>query len=106
MNQTTIIPLHAKSASTNTQPVPTHAAPPLTFSPPILKLHAPQGWHLEMDNPDDDLTFKGVVFNEMKGVYSSPDSMFYRWGWTAIFPARLMPPFCLQPRRSADQPTN
>jgi Zn-dependent M16 (insulinase) family peptidase len=24
------------------------------------------------------MTYKGVVFNEMKGVYSSPDSVFYR----------------------------
>lgn len=37
-----------------------------------------EGWHLELDDPSDPLTYKGVVFNEMKGVYSSPDSMFYR----------------------------
>lgn len=37
-----------------------------------------EGWHLELDDPKDPLTYKGVVFNEMKGVYSSPDSMFYR----------------------------
>jgi Zn-dependent M16 (insulinase) family peptidase len=37
-----------------------------------------EGWHLELDDPADPLTYKGVVFNEMKGVYSSPDSMFYR----------------------------
>jgi Zn-dependent M16 (insulinase) family peptidase len=39
-----------------------------------------EGWHLELDDLKDPLTFKGVVFNEMKGVYSSPDSMFYRCG--------------------------
>jgi Zn-dependent M16 (insulinase) family peptidase len=39
---------------------------------------AQEGWHLELDDPSDPLTYKGVVFNEMKGVYSSPDSMFYR----------------------------
>ena len=38
----------------------------------------PQGWHYELDAPGEALSFKGVVFNEMKGVYSSPDSMFYR----------------------------
>jgi hypothetical protein len=32
------------------------------------------------------LTYKGVVFNEMKGVYSSPDSMFYRTVQRALFP--------------------
>jgi hypothetical protein len=37
-----------------------------------------EGWHLELDDPADPLTYKGVVFNEMKGVYSSPDSHFYR----------------------------
>jgi hypothetical protein len=40
--------------------------------------HTQEGWHLELDDPSDPLTYKGVVFNEMKGVYSSPDSMFYR----------------------------
>jgi Zn-dependent M16 (insulinase) family peptidase len=38
-----------------------------------------EGWHLELDDTKDPLTYKGVVFNEMKGVYSSPDSMFYRY---------------------------
>ena len=35
----------------------------------------------------DDLAFKGVVFNEMKGVYSSPDSMNARATQHALFPA-------------------
>ncbi len=34
-----------------------------------------EGWHYELDNPQDPLTFKGVVFNEMKGAYSQPDSV-------------------------------
>ena len=34
----------------------------------------------------DDLSFKGVVFNEMKGVYSSPDSMNSRATQHALFP--------------------
>lgn len=45
-----------------------------------------EGWHLELEDPKDDLSFKGVVFNEMKGVYSSPDSMFYRTVQRALFP--------------------
>lgn len=45
-----------------------------------------EGWHLELDDPSDPLTYKGVVFNEMKGVYSSPDSMFYRVVQQALFP--------------------
>lgn len=52
---------------------------PLHFFNNPLTCTAPQGWHYELDTPEDELAFKGVVFHEMKGVYSSPDSMFYRW---------------------------
>jgi Zn-dependent M16 (insulinase) family peptidase len=31
-----------------------------------------EGWHYELENPVEPLTYKGVVYNEMKGVYSSP----------------------------------
>ena len=31
-----------------------------------------EGWHYEVD--DSDISYKGVVFNEMKGVFSSPES--------------------------------
>ncbi|MCP4717417.1 MAG: peptidase M16, partial [Deltaproteobacteria bacterium] len=34
-----------------------------------------EGWHYEQDGPDDQTAYKGVVFNEMKGAYSSPDSL-------------------------------
>lgn len=34
-----------------------------------------EGWHYEANNLKDELTFKGVVFNEMKGAYSSPDDL-------------------------------
>jgi len=46
-----------------------------------------EGWHYEMDSPDPaGLSFKGVVFNEMKGVYSSPDSVLGRVCQQALFP--------------------
>jgi len=32
-----------------------------------------EGWHLETENDDAPLTYKGVVFNEMKAAYSTPD---------------------------------
>src|SRR5262245_33943694 len=32
-----------------------------------------EGWHYELDAIDEPLVYKGVVFNEMKGSYSSPD---------------------------------
>ena len=34
-----------------------------------------EGWHYELDSVDDELTYKGVVYNEMKGVFSSADSI-------------------------------
>lgn len=50
------------------------------------KIFAQEGWHLELDDPSDPLSFKGVVFNEMKGVYSSPDSVNGRVTQRALFP--------------------
>lgn len=37
-----------------------------------------EGWHYELLAEDEPLRFKGVVFNEMKGVYSSPEANLYR----------------------------
>ena len=37
-----------------------------------------EGWHYELDSPEDELKFNGVVYNEMKGVFSSPDSLMER----------------------------
>lgn len=37
-----------------------------------------EGWHYELDSVDGDLKYNGVVYNEMKGVYSSPESIMYR----------------------------
>jgi Zn-dependent M16 (insulinase) family peptidase len=45
-----------------------------------------EGWHYELETIDDLLTFKGVVFNEMKGAYSSPDNLLYRQSRRALFP--------------------
>jgi Zn-dependent M16 (insulinase) family peptidase len=45
-----------------------------------------EGWHYEMESPDDTLKFKGVVYNEMKGVYSSPDSLLAEASQQSLFP--------------------
>lgn len=45
-----------------------------------------EGWHYELDNADGPLTRKGVVFNEMKGAYSSPDSLLYEYSQRELFP--------------------
>jgi Zn-dependent M16 (insulinase) family peptidase len=34
-----------------------------------------EGWHYELESPDQEMIFKGVVFNEMKGAFSSPDDI-------------------------------
>lgn len=34
-----------------------------------------EGWHYELNDPDGELKIRGVVYNEMKGAYSSPDAL-------------------------------
>ncbi len=48
-----------------------------------------EGWHIETDGSDAPWQFKGVVFNEMKGVYSSPDSVLMEECQHAVFPDML-----------------
>lgn len=36
---------------------------------------AQEGWHYHLENKEDELIYKGVVYNEMKGVYSSIDEV-------------------------------
>jgi presequence protease len=45
-----------------------------------------EGWHYELADGKDPLTIKGVVYNEMKGVYSSPDSLINEYSQRSIFP--------------------
>lgn len=45
-----------------------------------------EGWRYELARKGEPLTFGGVVFNEMKGAYSSPDSVLYRYSQQALFP--------------------
>jgi Zn-dependent M16 (insulinase) family peptidase len=45
-----------------------------------------EGWHYELESVDAPLKYKGVVFNEMKGAYSSPDGLLYRHSQQALFP--------------------
>lgn len=57
---------------------------PRAINDPMV--HAQEGWHLELESKDDPLTYKGVVYNEMKGVYSSPDSLLMRASQRSLFP--------------------
>ncbi|QHI69692.1 insulinase family protein [Tichowtungia aerotolerans] len=45
-----------------------------------------EGWHYELEGPDAPLTCKGVVYNEMKGAYSSPDSLLLERSQQSLFP--------------------
>jgi presequence protease len=45
-----------------------------------------EGWHYELDGPDAPLAYKGVVFNEMKGNYSSPDNMLRELSQQSLYP--------------------
>ncbi|MEO8758612.1 MAG: insulinase family protein [Devosia sp.] len=45
-----------------------------------------EGWHYEADGTQMPLSFKGVVFNEMKGVYSSPASVLGKLSQQSLYP--------------------
>ncbi|MDO4938337.1 MAG: insulinase family protein [Lachnospiraceae bacterium] len=42
------------------------------------KIFRQEGWHYELDDPEGELSYNGVVYNEMKGVYSSADGLLER----------------------------
>ena len=37
-----------------------------------------EGWHYDLEDAEDELTINGVVYNEMKGAFSSPDDVLDR----------------------------
>lgn len=45
-----------------------------------------EGWHYELDSVDGELTYNGVVYNEMKGAFSSPEQVVMRASNHALFP--------------------
>jgi len=45
-----------------------------------------EGWHYELEKKEAEMVFKGVVFNEMKGAYSSPDSVLSEYSLQSLFP--------------------
>src|SRR5215475_2222688 len=45
-----------------------------------------EGWHYELHAVDGPLNYKGVVFNEMKGNYSSPDGMLRELSQQSLYP--------------------
>lgn len=45
-----------------------------------------EGWHYELDSPEGELSCNGVVYNEMKGMYASPDTLIDSALTRALFP--------------------
>ncbi len=45
-----------------------------------------EGWHYELDEETDELTINGVVYNEMKGAFSSPDDVLEREVMNSLYP--------------------
>ena len=45
-----------------------------------------EGWSYKLDDPDGELTYNGVVYNEMKGAFSSPESVLDRVVLNTLFP--------------------
>lgn len=59
------------------------------FYPNIYKyeeIFKQEGWHYELDSPEGELTYNGVVYNEMKGVFSSEESVLERFLMNSLFP--------------------
>ncbi len=45
-----------------------------------------EGWSYVLEKPEDELTYNGVVYNEMKGVFSSSDDVLEREIMNSLFP--------------------
>ncbi|MCI8506700.1 MAG: insulinase family protein [Lachnospiraceae bacterium] len=64
------------------------------FHPNIYKnekIFMQEGWHYELEKEEGPLTVNGVVYNEMKGAFSSPDSLLDRYIRKSLFPDT---PYC------------
>lgn len=59
------------------------------FYPNIYKkeeIFKQEGWHYELEDTEGEITYNGVVYNEMKGVFSSPEQKLYRVIQESLFP--------------------
>jgi Zn-dependent M16 (insulinase) family peptidase len=45
-----------------------------------------EGWHYELEDKNAPLVYKGVVFNEMKGVFQSPDAVLRNLSQLSLYP--------------------
>jgi len=57
------------------------------FYPRITRdIFAQEGWHTEFSDQSGELVYKGVVYNEMKGAYSSPEGLLHEYSQQTLFP--------------------
>ena len=59
------------------------------FYPNIYKnknIFLQEGWHYELSGKDGELTYNGVVYNEMKGAFSAPEQILIRKITQSLFP--------------------
>lgn len=59
------------------------------FYPNIYKrkeIFYQEGWHYELEQEEDDLKYNGVVYNEMKGAFSSPEQQLFRTIQNSLYP--------------------
>lgn len=45
-----------------------------------------EGWSYQLESKEDKLTYNGVVYNEMKGAFSSPEDVLTRMILNTLFP--------------------
>jgi hypothetical protein len=57
--------------------------PNIYHRPEILKQ---EGWHYDLESLEGPITYKGVVYNEMKGAFSSPEQVMFRKIQASLFP--------------------
>lgn len=50
------------------------------------KIFQQEGWHYEMEDENSPITLNGVVYNEMKGAFSSPDEIHDREVMNSLYP--------------------
>ncbi len=59
------------------------------FYPNIYKkeeIFRQEGWHYELEDEESELEYNGVVYNEMKGAFSSPEQLLFRLIQQTMFP--------------------
>lgn len=50
------------------------------------KIFMQEGWHYELESSEAPVIYNGVVYNEMKGAFSSPESVLSRFTQKVLFP--------------------